>query len=72
MSETLPQFLGMGIAIAMLIAWFWKGMGYAMYIYIGSMAAVFAAVVTGGPQMIAGVITGVIANELTHSIRKRK
>ncbi|WP_428819187.1 hypothetical protein [Microbulbifer sp. MCCC 1A16149] len=70
--EAIAQLSGFIIAVAMIVAWFWGGMKYAMIIYVGCVAAIFAVVFAGGPQMIAGVITGVIANEITRAIRQRK
>ena len=72
MNETIIQLLGVSVAIVMMIAWFWKGMDVAMYIYIGFVLLILAISLAGGPAMVAGVITGVIANEITHHIRKAK
>lgn len=58
-------------AIVFMVLWFWKGMNAAMWFYLATAAVVAAIVFMGGPQFISGVVTGIVANEITRRLTKK-
>ena len=57
-------------AIVFTVYWFWTGPHAAMGIYIVAVAVAGTVVYMGGPQFMSGVVTGIVANDVTRRIRK--
>ena len=70
MQDQLLNILAYAFSAIFLVLWFLRSIGAAMWFYAGSMALVLAWIFLGGPQFIGGVVTGVIANEVTRRLRK--
>lgn len=71
MNYTLLDFGSWIFAITFIGLWFWKGMGAAMWLYIATVLVMAAIVFMGGPQFISGVVTGIVANEITRRLFKK-